>query len=89
LADSNYSQRLDRWLFFTRVFKSRALAQSAIEAGHVSVNGQTIFKTSDQLKIGDKLVIMRENQHLWLIVRGIGIRRGPASEAQTLYDVLT
>lgn len=78
-------QRLDRWLFFARIFKSRSLAQAAIEAGAVSVNGQTVLKPSGALKIGDALVVMRGSQHLWLTVAGLGERRGPASEAQALW----
>ena len=80
------SQRLDKWLFFTRLFKSRALAQSAIEGGQVWINGKTASKPSDTVRVGDRLIVRTGPRHRWLIVEGLGTRRGPAPEAQTLYS---
>ena len=77
--------RLDRWLFFARIFKSRSLAQSAIEEGRVWVEGKTALKPSDAIKPGDKIVVAHGNSHRWLTVLAPGTRRGPATEAATLY----
>ena len=79
------SQRLDKWLFFTRIFKSRSLAQTAIEEGRVWVDGKSSVKCSDQIKPGDKVVVAQGNRHRWLVVLAPGERRGPAPEAATLY----
>ena len=81
-------QRLDRWLFFARIFKSRSLAQTAIEQGLVWIDGKTNVKCSDQIKPGDKLVVSLGNRHRWLTVLAPGTRRGPAPEAATLYTEL-
>ena len=79
-------QRLDRWLFFARIFKSRSLAQTAIEQGLVWIEGKTKLKCSDQVKPGDKLVVSTGSRHRWLTVLAPGTRRGPAPEAATLYS---
>jgi ribosome-associated heat shock protein Hsp15 len=47
-------QRLDKWLFFTRLQKSRSIAQKAIEAGHVRVNDARVTQPSFALKTGDE-----------------------------------
>jgi len=79
------TQRLDRWLFFARIFKSRSLAQTAIEDGRVWMEGKTILKPSDTIKIGDKIVVAHGHGHRWLTILAPGTRRGPAPEAATLY----
>ena len=82
---ANPTQRVDRWLFFARIFKSRSLAQTAIEQGCVWVDGKSGLKCSDQVKPGDKIVVAVGNRHRWLTVLAPGERRGPAPEAATLY----
>jgi ribosome-associated heat shock protein Hsp15 len=79
------TQRLDKWLFFARLFKSRALAQAAIEAGQVSLNGKTAAKAADPVHVGDRLIIQAGPRHRWLTVAALGTRRGPAPEARNLY----
>lgn len=85
-------QRIDRWLWFTRLFKSRSLASKAIENGAVRITraGQTIRtdKPSYGLKPGDVVTLkIRGTVRIVEVVSG-GVRRGPASEAQTLYKDL-
>jgi ribosome-associated heat shock protein Hsp15 len=82
-------QRIDKWLFFARVAKSRSLAQDRVAAGHVSVNGQRIRQPSHQLKVGDRLEIAMPDRDLVLIVKLPGERRGPYEEAKLLYEDLT
>lgn len=86
---SGSRQRIDKWLFFARVAKSRSLAQERVAAGHVSVNGQTIRQASHQLKIGDRLDIAMPERDLVLMVKLPGERRGPYEEARLLYEDLT
>ncbi|MFB2551415.1 RNA-binding S4 domain-containing protein [Ensifer soli] len=82
-------QRLDKWLFFVRMVKSRSLAQKAIEAGDVRVNGTRATSASFQVKIGDEVsVSLRERAVLLRVLSG-GTRRGPYPEARHLYEDLT
>lgn len=77
--------RIDKWLWAARFFKTRSLASSAVEGGHVELNGERA-KPAKQIRIGDELRI-RLNQFTHVVrVRGLSERRGPASEAQLLYE---
>jgi ribosome-associated heat shock protein Hsp15 len=76
--------RIDKWLWCARFFKSRSLAQQAVEGGHVQVNGERA-KASRQVKVGDRLRITRERERFEVEVTGIPERRGPATEARTYY----
>lgn len=79
------AMRLDKWLWSARFFKTRSLAASAVDGGHVELNGERA-KPAKQLRVGDELRI-RLNQYTYVVhVRGLSERRGPASEAQRLYQ---
>ncbi len=82
-------QRIDRWLFFARVVKSRTLAARLVEAGRVRRNREKILQPSQQVKVGDVLTIALERRVLVLRLLDPGKRRGPAEEARTLYEDLT
>ena len=87
MADAPVSrQRIDKWLFFTRLAKSRTLAQEWIAAGHVSVNDEKVRRSSAEVKTGDRLEILVERRTIILIMRGPGERRGPYEEARLLYE---
>ena len=81
---STHGLRIDKWLWCARFFKSRSLAQQAVEGGHVQVNGERA-KASRQVKVGDLLRITRERERFEVEVIGIPGRRGPAIEARTHY----
>ena len=76
--------RVDKWLWCTRFFKSRGLAQAAVEGGHVQLNGERV-KASRQVRVGDWLRITRERERFEVEVTGIPVRRGPATEARLHY----
>ena len=76
--------RIDKWLWCARFFKSRGLAQEAVEGGHVQVNGERV-KASRQVRVGDRLRITRERERYEVEVTGIPLRRGPAPEARRHY----
>ena len=78
------SLRIDKWLWCARFFKSRSLAQEAVEGGHVQVNGERV-KASRQVRLGDRLRITRERERFEVEVTGIPARRGPATEARQQY----
>ncbi len=84
-AAADPQQRIDRWLWFARIAKSRTLAQALIERGKVRVNRVKIDKTSTTVKPGDVLTLALGPRVLSIEILGIGSRRGPAVEAQALY----
>lgn len=77
--------RLDTWLWAARFFKTRALAARAIEGGKVQLNGQRP-KRSKHVAAGDRLRIRKGPYEFLVEVRGLSERRGPASQARTLYE---
>ena len=83
-APASQSLRIDKWLWCARFFKSRSLAQEAVEGGHVQVNGERA-KASRPVRIGDLLRITRERERYEVEVAGIPLRRGPAPEARQHY----
>lgn len=82
-------QRIDKWLFFARVVKSRSLAARLAQAGRVRVNRSKIDQPAHAIRIGDVLTISLDRRVLVYKVLDTGRRRGPAAEARLLYDDLT
>jgi ribosome-associated heat shock protein Hsp15 len=83
-SDSKEALRLDKWLWFARFFKSRALATKAVAGGLVHVNTERC-KPSRAVRVGDRIEITRDEVSCTVIVQILPMRRGPASEAQTCY----
>ena len=81
-------QRLDRWLWFARVVKTRSLAAKLVLDGHVRVNAQRIEIPAKPVGPGDVLTIALESRIAVLRIVGIGERRGPFSEARLLFEDL-
>jgi ribosome-associated heat shock protein Hsp15 len=82
-------QRLDKWLWFARVVKSRSLAQSLIEQGAVRVNRVKIVRSSSGIAPGDVVTVAVHDRVRVLKVLGEGWRRGPPGEARELYEELS
>lgn len=82
-------QRIDQWLWFARLVKSRTLAQAIIERGKVRLNRARLEKASQQVKPGDVITISLGPRVRVVEIKGIGRRRGPAAEAAVLYAELT
>ncbi len=78
-------QRLDKWLWFARVVKTREAAAGLVESAHVRVNGQKTLKPGHGVKPGDVLTIVLNSRVRVLHVEGLGERRGPAETARLLY----
>jgi ribosome-associated heat shock protein Hsp15 len=89
LSDEKQKLRVDKWLWHARFFKSRSLAAQVVSAGHVRINSNKISKPSHNVASGDVLTFPQGN--LVRVVRMIapGTRRGPAPEAQALYEDMT
>jgi ribosome-associated heat shock protein Hsp15 len=79
------TMRVDKWLWAARFFKTRSSATDAVDGGHVEVNGERA-KPAKQLRLGDELRVRVHQTTFVVHVRGFSERRGPASEAQALYD---
>ncbi len=79
-------QRLDKWLCYARVVKTRAAAAHLVEAGYVRVNGMRQLTPAKLIGIGDVLTIALERQVRVLRVMGTGERRGPFREASLLFE---
>lgn len=82
-------QRVDKWLWYARVVKSRTLAQKLAVAGHVRLNREKISSASQQVKLGDVLTITLTKRVLIYRILDLGTRRGPAVEARCLYEDLS
>lgn len=82
-------QRIDKWLFFARVVKSRSLAAKLAQAGRVRVNREKIDQASHMVRPGDVLTITLDRRVVVYRILEPGMRRGPAQEAQLLYEDLT
>ena len=78
-------QRLDKWLWFTRVVKTRSLAAKLVEEGHVRVNSLRVEQSSKPVKPGDVVTVALEHDVRVMRVVSAGERRGPAPEARLLY----
>jgi ribosome-associated heat shock protein Hsp15 len=77
--------RLDKWLWAARFFRTRSLAQQAVAAGRVKVNGARV-KPARELRVGDGVSVKRESFDWNLTVRNLSDKRGPAEEARKLYE---
>ncbi|WP_299479137.1 RNA-binding S4 domain-containing protein [uncultured Roseibium sp.] len=83
------SLRVDKWLWYARVTKSRSLAQKLATSGHIRVNKDKISSSSKSVRVGDVLTIGLERKVLVLKVAALGKRRGPYEEARKLYEDLS
>ncbi|GIX22123.1 MAG: heat shock protein 15 [Gammaproteobacteria bacterium] len=77
-------QRLDKWLWAARLFKTRSLAAAAIDGGHVWCNGQRV-KPARRVRPGDRLRLRKGPYEMEIEVLGLCAQRRPAVEAQALY----
>ncbi|WP_420139030.1 RNA-binding S4 domain-containing protein [Sphingomonas sp.] len=81
--------RLDKYLFFTRVVKTRSLAQRIVEGGHVRIDSRPIERAHTDVRPGMVLTFPLNDRVRVLRVEAIPVRRGPAAEAQGCYTDLS
>ncbi len=86
IAPERAKTRLDQWLWFARLAKSRSLAARLCAAGAISLNGTTVAKPNQTVRIGDFVVVPQGGVQRTVRVLALGVRRGPASEARALYQ---
>ncbi|HYC51549.1 MAG TPA: RNA-binding S4 domain-containing protein [Gemmatimonadaceae bacterium] len=77
--------RIDKWLWAARFFKTRSQASTAVGAGHIDVNGER-SKPAKQVNPGDTLRIRAHQNTFVVTIRALSEHRGPAAEAQALYE---
>jgi ribosome-associated heat shock protein Hsp15 len=80
--------RIDKWLWHARFYKTRVLAAAAAQSGHVRRNDARVEKAGLEVKVGDVLTLRRGREVIVVRVLACGERRGAASEAQGLYEVV-
>lgn len=80
--------RIDKWLWFARLARTRTLAQKLATSGRVRINREKTENAARPVKIGDVLTIALDSGVRVLRITGMATRRGPASEAQLLYQDL-
>jgi ribosome-associated heat shock protein Hsp15 len=83
------TQRLDKWLWFARLARTRSLAARLVEDGKVRVNREKILKPAQNVRPGDVITAAVGGRVRVLRIAEPGQRRGPAQQARTLYEDLT
>lgn len=84
-GDAPAAVRLDKWLWAARFFKTRAIASEAVDGGKVHLNGERV-KRSKSVRVGDEVQIRSGPYEHRVVVQALSERRGPATEAATLYE---
>ncbi|MEA3038466.1 MAG: ribosome-associated heat shock protein Hsp15 [Sphingomonadales bacterium] len=79
------SLRLDKFLWFARIVKTRALAQALAEQGRLRLNGRAVDRAHAAVRVGDVLSFALRGKVRVVKVEALPARRGPAAEARTLY----
>ena len=80
--------RIDKWLWHARFCKTRVIAQEKALQGHIRLNGHRVEKPSAAVRVGDVMTLPHLGTVISIQVLGLGVRRGPAPEAQSLYRVV-
>lgn len=79
-------QRLDKWLWFARIVRTREAAAALVESGHVRLNRTKVLKPGHDVKPGDVLTLVLHGGVRVLHVEALAPRRGPATAARQLYS---
>ena len=89
MSDDAARIRLDKWLYHARFAKSRGIAADMVSGGHVRVNRDKAGKPAHKVGPGDVLTFAKGERVRVVRILAVGTRRGPAVEAQALYDDLS
>ncbi|HEV7660300.1 MAG TPA: RNA-binding S4 domain-containing protein [Allosphingosinicella sp.] len=81
--------RIDKFLWFARIVKTRSLAQALAEKGRLRLNGRVIDKAHAAVRVGDVLSFARRGEVRVLRIEALPARRGPPAEARAHYCELT
>lgn len=89
MSAADESLRLDKWLWFARFCKSRSLATAMCRRGQVRVNRAAVRKPNRSVRVGDVITFAQGPRIRVVRIAALGVRRGPAAEAQALYEDLS
>lgn len=89
MSEAGVTIRLDRFLWFARLVKTRGAAQELAETGMLRIDGRRIERSSAQVRVGSVIAFPLRGKVRVLRVEALPKRRGPAPEAATLYQELT
>jgi ribosome-associated heat shock protein Hsp15 len=86
------SLRIDVWLWRARLFKTRTIATSHIRAHGVRISSGGHLRRTDRpsmpIAIGDIVTFTKGDAIISVEVIDFGVRRGPSTEAMSLYRLL-
>ncbi|WP_422369454.1 RNA-binding S4 domain-containing protein [Pelagibius sp.] len=88
MSETDGGLRADKWLWYARFFKTRSLAGKVCQAGKLRLSGQGVVKPHTKVRVGDVLTFPQARHIRVVKVLALAERRGPASEAQALYEDL-
>ncbi len=88
-ADDAGTLRLDKWLWYARFCKTRSLATAMCRGGNVRINKIPVRKSNQSVRIGDVVTFAQGPRIRVIRIAALGTRRGPATEAQALYENLS
>lgn len=88
MTDEGKPLRLDKWLWYARFFKTRALASKTISGGRFRLDGEVMSKPHRQAMVGQVLTFTKNDDVRVIEIVALGTRRGPADEAAQLYKDL-
>ncbi len=86
MSERGGSVRIDKWLWFARLAKTRSLAARLCEARLVTVGGAVVTKPHHPVRVGEAVTVVQGRARRSLVVAQLGARRGPPVEARLLYD---
>ena len=78
--------RLDKFLWFARIVKTRALAQALAEEGRIRIAGRIVDRAHAPVRVGDVLSFAVHGKVRVLRIEALPVRRGPPAEARLLYE---
>ena len=87
--EKTVTQRLDKWLWYARICKSRTQATNLCKSGMVRLNRNLITNPNQRLRVDDVLTFILGQRIRIFRVVALGVRRGPFTEAKGLYEDLS
>jgi ribosome-associated heat shock protein Hsp15 len=81
--------RIDKYLFFVRLVKTRSLAHKLVEDRHFRIDGRVVERAHAEVKVGNVLTFPLNDRVRIIRIEALPTRRGPASEAQACYTDLS
>lgn len=81
--------RLDKFLWFARLAKTRAFAQAVAEQGHLRISGRVVDRAHAAVRVGDVLSFPLHGRVRVIRILALPTRRGPPAEARECYEDLS